>query len=135
MSAGQGDGEYVSIFEAVLKPITMEFNPQLILVSAGFDIYMGDPLGGMNVSPEGFSGLTRSLMDMADLCCGGRIVLTLEGGYSLQGLRDSTKSVLRELAGLSQTNLSEIMVRASKNAVGEMVEGVKRVHQQYWKNL
>ena len=135
MSVGHGDGEFVSVFEAILKPIALEFDPQMILVSAGFDIYMGDPLGGMNVTPEGFAGLTRSIMNIADLCCDGKVVITLEGGYSLQGLRDSARDVLRELADISRTDLARIMERASKRAVAEMVGGVKRVHEQYWKGL
>ncbi|MBW2033663.1 MAG: histone deacetylase, partial [Deltaproteobacteria bacterium] len=99
LSVSCGDGEYVGIFERILKPIALEFDPELILVSAGFDIYEGDPLGGMNVTPEGFAGLIRSILNVANECCGGRVVLTLEGGYNLTGLRDSVKTVLRELAG------------------------------------
>jgi acetoin utilization deacetylase AcuC-like enzyme len=135
MSVGNGDGEFVSIFELVLKPIVKEFNPQLILVSAGFDIYMGDPLGGMDVTPEGFAGLTRSLMNMADLCCDGRVVITLEGGYNLQGMRDSAKSLLMELADLSRTNIPKIMGRASEAKVDAMVEEVQKIHRKYWKSL
>lgn len=109
LSARHGDGEYTGIFEKVLKPVALEYNPQLILVSAGFDIHHDDPLGGMLVTPNGFAGLTRSLMEISEICCGGRVVFTLEGGYDLRGLRESVKAVLKELSGLSKTDTYDIM--------------------------
>ena len=93
LRAGCGDGEYVALFEKVLRPVALEFEPELILISAGFDIHHDDPLGGMKVTPLGFAGLTRSVLDTADLCCQGKVVMTLEGGYGLQGLKDSVRAV------------------------------------------
>jgi acetoin utilization deacetylase AcuC-like enzyme len=58
---GFGDGEYVALFEKILKPIAFEFKPDFILVSAGFNIHFKDIAGGMRVTPEGFSGMTRSI--------------------------------------------------------------------------
>ncbi len=86
LAAGSGTAHYIKVYRQILQPVTRMFRPELILVSAGFDIYEGDPLGDMQVTPEGFACLTRLLMDLADELCGGRIVLVLEGGYDLRGL-------------------------------------------------
>ncbi len=135
LSAGCGDGEYVGIFERILRPIALEFDPELILVSAGFDIHMEDPIGGMNVTPTGFAALTRSILDIADSCCGGKVVLTLEGGYNIEGQRDSVKEVLEELAGLSQTSTMDIVAKADRQVLEYVTKGVTEVHDRYWKNL
>ena len=135
LSMGYGDGEYVGIFEKILRPVTLEFNPEMILVSAGFDIYIEDPLGGMNVTPEGFAGLTQSIMGMANECCGGKVVITLEGGYNLQGLRDSVKAVLRELAGVSETSPTELLDKADQRAFEHVTNQVIDVQRRYWKHL
>ena len=135
LSVGCGDGEYAGFFEKILRPVALEFKPEIILVSAGFDIYQEDPLGGMDVSPEGFAGLTRSLMDMADSCCGGKLVITLEGGYHIEGQRDSVKRVLKELAGLSETRPMDLMKDADERVLDQVTESVKTIHHRYWKNL
>ncbi len=135
LSMGYGDAEYLGIFDKILKPIAMEFNPDLVLVSAGFDIYLDDPLGGMNVTPKGFAGLTRSIMDIAKECCGGKAVFTLEGGYDLTGLRHSIKAVLKELKGLTETHHEDISARANQGALEHAVNRVIKVHSKYWKNL
>jgi len=135
LTIGYGDAEYVAIFQKVLKPIALEFKPEMILVSAGFDIYIGDPLGGMNVTPRGFAALTRTVMDIADECCGGRVVITLEGGYDLYGERDSVKEVLKELAGLAHTDPAGLANPVMQEMVDNVVARVKSVHAQYWKTL
>ena len=135
LSVGHGDGEYMAIFERILKPIALEFDPELVLVSAGFDIHGSDPLGGMQVTPNGFAGLTRSIMDIARTCCGGKVVITLEGGYDLRGLRDSVKAVLRELAGLSETNREELISQADQRKVDYLLEQVSAAHGRFWRNL
>jgi len=135
LSQGHGDGEYVGIFEKILKPIALEFNPELILVSAGFDIYERDPLGGMEVTPNGFAGLTQSIMNIGNSICDGKVVLTLEGGYNLTGLKDSVKKVLKELAGLSKTSIEDFVSCADQGKVDDAAGQVFKVHGKYWKNL
>jgi acetoin utilization deacetylase AcuC-like enzyme len=132
---GLGDGEYLAIFEALLKPVALEFEPDFILVSAGFDPHFDDPLGGMRVTPDGFAGLTRVLMDIADACCGGKLVLALEGGYGLSGLRDSVREVLREMAGLRQTDVGAMRASADPRKTDYAIWRVKRVHRRYWRRL
>ncbi len=98
LGGGQGDAAYEDIYRAVLVPVARQFKPDLILVSAGYDICFQDPLGGMAVSSRGFGTLGRILRDLANELCDGRMVLSLEGGYSLEGLRDGVISTLTELA-------------------------------------
>lgn len=135
LRAGCGDGEYVALFEMVLRPLALEFEPELILVSAGFDIHQDDPLGGMRVTPQGFAGLTRSVLNTADRCCGGKVVMTLEGGYDLQGLKDSVKTVLREMAGLQITDAAGIAAGADTRLLAYLLWRIRRIHGRYWKNL
>jgi acetoin utilization deacetylase AcuC-like enzyme len=135
LSVGYGDGEYIGIYHGILRPIALEFKPELILVSAGFDIYFGDPLGGMNVTPAGFAGLTRVIMDIADECCKGKVILTLEGGYHLTGQSESVKHVLMELAGASKTDTGALMASAETEILNHLVERVKTTQRQYWKSL
>jgi acetoin utilization deacetylase AcuC-like enzyme len=105
LKAGSDDALYVKAFHAVLRPVALHFKPDLVLLSAGFDIDHRDPLGSMNVTPSGFAAMTRILLDVADACCGGRIVAALEGGYDLTGLAESVKAVLKEMRG--ETHFSE----------------------------
>ncbi len=135
LPTGYGDGDFISIFDQVLKPVTLEFKPDMILVSAGFDIHIKDPLGGMNVTPEGFAGITRFLMNLADECCGGKLVYTLEGGYSIEGQTESVKAVLEELADIKKTDISEILARANKSIVDFAIKPALDIHREFWKNL
>jgi acetoin utilization deacetylase AcuC-like enzyme len=102
---GAGNAQYVKIYRKLLEPLAQAFKPELVLVSAGFDIYDRDPLGGMKVTSRGFAYLARILMNIADACCQGRIVLALEGGYHIDGLTASVKAVLKELR--DETHVSE----------------------------
>lgn len=132
---GFGDGEYLRLFEAVLKPVALAFDPDLVMVSAGFDIHVDDPMGGMRVTPEGFAGMTRVMMDIADTCCQGRLVMTLEGGYGLNGLRDSVREVLREMIGLRHTDVRRMAAAADSRKTDEVIWRVRRRHGRYWPNL
>jgi acetoin utilization deacetylase AcuC-like enzyme len=97
--AGKGDAEYLRVFEGILAPVAAEFRPEFIVVSAGFDIAAGDPLGGMCVTTAGFGRLAASLAAMAERTAGGRLAMVLEGGYDLAALRDGVAAVLRALDG------------------------------------
>ncbi|NNK14684.1 MAG: histone deacetylase, partial [Desulfofustis sp.] len=99
LPGGFGDREYAAIFNDIVIPVGRAYRPELILVSAGFDIYHGDPLGSMSVGPAGFAYMTRALLGLADEVCQGRLLVTLEGGYNLKGQRDGALAVLSELRG------------------------------------
>ena len=99
LPAGTGDATYGRLFEDIVLPVAKAYRPQLMLVSAGFDAFLEDPLAGMRVTPDGFASIARHLKILADTVCEGRMVLVLEGGYHLQGLQESALRVLDQLCG------------------------------------
>ena len=86
MRAGLPAEEYVTALERAIDAATAGFTPDLVLISAGFDSMLGDPLGGFTLEYEHFDRLTRSLVSRAEQWCGGRIVSSLEGGYAPERL-------------------------------------------------
>jgi acetoin utilization deacetylase AcuC-like enzyme len=96
---GSTDADYGAIFEELFLPIAEAFQPQLILVSAGFDPHRDDPIGGMVLSERGFAAMGSAVKALAESVCGGRLVLLLEGGYSLEGLSQSVHACVEVLAG------------------------------------
>jgi acetoin utilization deacetylase AcuC-like enzyme len=134
LPGGQGDQDFGEIYQELLQPIVSDFKPQLILVSAGYDIYFQDPLGAMDVTPEGFATLASLIRALAHSFCQGKVVVTLEGGYHLKGLRDSVKATLKELAGDSILNGTK---RAGKlsGTTKRIIDEVKGVHKAFWPSL
>lgn len=137
LPTGCTDSVYAIFFDAILRPIALEFKPELVLVSAGFDTHHQDPLGGMEVTPEGYARQTQILMEIADATAGGKIVFTLEGGYNISGQRDSVRAVLRELtqeAPLEKRGLLE-KEKADYPRVERAIRQIKDIHKKYWKTL
>lgn len=83
---GSGRAEIVGAFEDTLRPAADRFKPELVMISAGFDSRIGDPLGQFMLSDQDFANLTRIMMKIAETHAGGRLVSVLEGGYNLDGL-------------------------------------------------
>jgi len=100
--AGWGDNEYQAVFEDVLAPIARRFEPELILVSAGYDAHWADNLALMQVSVSGFARLVEIIKTLADMLCQGRMVFTLEGGYHLEALALSVGATFDILRGKRQ---------------------------------
>jgi acetoin utilization deacetylase AcuC-like enzyme len=98
-AAGAGREEIVGAFQEQLLPAAREFHPDLIMISAGFDSRVGDPLGYFLLTDRDFAELTRMMMELAAECCDSRLVSVLEGGYSLEGLAYATESHVRSLLG------------------------------------
>src|SRR5229473_2638636 len=86
---GDGGEQFRAAFETVILPRLREFRPDLIVISAGFDAHMRDPLANLNLLEADFDWATRKLMEIADTSAGGRVVSVLEGGYDLEGLANS----------------------------------------------
>ncbi len=97
LAAGATDADYEKVYEAIAWPILKAFNPELILVSAGFDAYKDDPLAGMRLEPGCFGRLTARIAALADVCCQGRVVVATEGGYHLPGIAESLRAVIDAL--------------------------------------
>jgi len=86
---GDGAEKFRDAFESRILPRLNEFQPELVIISAGFDAHYRDPLANINLVEEDFSWATQKLMDVADRHAGGRVVSLLEGGYDLQALGNS----------------------------------------------
>lgn len=99
LEAGGGDKEFEDALEGVLLPAAEAFDPDFVLVSAGFDAHRADPLGAMAVTEEGFGCLTRAIRRLADAKCHGRLVSVLEGGYDLDTLGACAAAHLTALKG------------------------------------
>jgi acetoin utilization deacetylase AcuC-like enzyme len=96
---GDGGQAFRDAFEERVLPRLADFRPELIVISAGFDAHMRDPLANLNLLEADFAWVTRKLMDVADRCAGGRIVSVLEGGYDLEALANSAAAHVTALMG------------------------------------
>ncbi len=125
---GFGDAEYVEAFRTVLEPIALEYAPQLVLISAGFDPHHRDPLGGMDVTEAGFRAMARSLISVAERVADGRCVAVLEGGYDLRAMRDSASAVLDELCGAAGP-LPELPPSHAR----PLLDAVRKQQRHFWR--
>jgi acetoin utilization deacetylase AcuC-like enzyme len=89
LAAGSGSREFRQVWEGVILPALAEFEPEFLLISAGFDAHQADPLAALRLNEEDYAWVTRKLMKIADDHCAGRIVSTMEGGYDLGALARS----------------------------------------------
>lgn len=131
LPTGFGDAEYISIYDRILKPIALEYRPELVLVSAGFDPYFKDPLGGMKITRAGFGALMDIVKTIAEDTCCGKVLLTLEGGYSPDGLRDGVGAVLQSLMGKPHLPNE---INASP-AAEQVIRQITVVQKKFWKSL
>jgi acetoin utilization deacetylase AcuC-like enzyme len=140
LSGGQNDLSYAAIFNDIVVPIARRYKPEMIMVSAGYDICAGDPLGAMAVTPAGFAYLTGVLKKLAAELCGGRLLLALEGGYNLTGLRDGVLATIGELADTPlSVDFSGDIARLSKAGFGkpgclteEAFQVIRKAHGGHW---
>ncbi len=126
---GFGDQEYIRVYSEILNPIALEYRPELVLVSAGFDPYIRDPLGGMEVTGEGFGALAAIVREIAAATC-NRVLITLEGGYHPQGLREGVRAVLQALSGSRAPSPAPV-----SPAADAVIAKIRSVHKRYWKSL
>lgn len=98
---GTSAAGYLAAFEEALDASFAEFEPELVLISAGFDCLAGDPLGGFELEPRDMHTLTRMVMARAGAAAGGRVVAVLEGGYAPARTGEGVVEVIRAFAGLA----------------------------------
>ena len=98
LEAGATDADFRAVFDEAVEPVLRAYEPELVLVSAGYDADARDPLGGMRVTPAGFAAMSRSLWRVAVDCAGGRLVAVTEGGYDLTALAEGVTATLDALA-------------------------------------
>ena len=99
LPAGCSDTEYLLVFQQIIVPVARRFKPQLILVSAGYDLHWADPIALMQLTTTGFAQIVSIIKGLADELCGGKMVFSLEGGYNFAALATSIKATLDVLLG------------------------------------
>lgn len=99
LPAGTADAGYLEAIRTIAVPVLRQFRPELILISAGQDASLFDPLGRMMVTAEGYSRMAEELLALADDCCQGRIIACHEGGYSAAYVPFCTLRVIEALSG------------------------------------
>ncbi len=130
LPGGCGDIEYEQVFTQVVVPAVDRFQPQLIMVSAGYDGHWADPLAMMQLSVSGFARIVEIIRELAERWCGGRIVISLEGGYNLDALSASVKATFDMLLG--KNTVDDPMGKSSSqfNApdISSSLASVKGIH-------
>ncbi|KAH9506186.1 histone deacetylase [Dermatophagoides farinae] len=133
--AQMGDREYLTAFFNIVMPVAYNFDPELVLVSSGFDAAECDPLGDYHVSPSAYGHMTHLLCSLAN----GKIILSLEGGYHLQAIANSAMECIRVLLGEPPKSLStnskddnnHQQWKLDVNAI-ETIRNVIDYHADYW---
>ncbi len=97
LEAGTVDEDYHIVFDQIVVPVLRQFEPDLVMISAGFDAHERDPLGGMRLTTEAFAAMTAAVRGVAEECCRGRIVAVTEGGYDLQAFAASLDAAIDTL--------------------------------------
>ncbi|MEX1200816.1 MAG: histone deacetylase [Methylophaga sp.] len=100
LPCGSGDAEILAAFEQYLQPAAKAFQPDLILLSAGFDSRIDDLLGCHKITDDGFQALTRFVMQLAEKYCHGQLVSVMEGGYQIEGLQQAVLAHVKTLSDL-----------------------------------
>ncbi|XP_054266822.1 histone deacetylase 6-like isoform X1 [Macrosteles quadrilineatus] len=124
---GMGDNDYMAIFHQVLLPMAAEFQPELIIVSAGYDAALGCPEGEMSVTPACYAHLVSSLMGLAS----GKVAVILEGGYCVRSLAEGAALTLRALLGDPCPNLPPLS--PPSNSVQDSILNCVYSHRAYWR--
>ena len=131
LEVGAVDEDYQVAFDEVVVPVVRQFEPDLLLVSAGFDAHERDPLAGMRLTTESFGAMTRALRKVAEECCLGRIVAVTEGGYDLQAHAASLDAAIDAL----ESPLADPRWPASgiaSNRGREAVDACRRPLAAFW---
>ncbi|KAJ5251242.1 hypothetical protein N7489_001652 [Penicillium chrysogenum] len=125
---GMGDGDYMFAFQEVVMPIAQEFDPDLVIVAAGFDAAAGDVLGGCFVSPACYAQMTHLLMTLAN----GKVAVCLEGGYNFKSISKSALAVTKTLMGEPPDRL---LSSSPTDSAVAAVRRVRSIQSQYWSRL
>jgi len=132
LPGGQNDEAFARIMNELVVPVARLYRPDCIMVSAGFDTHVSDPLGTMAMTANGFAYMTRVLVELATELCGNRLILVLEGGYNLQALQESVLACLAEMQGKS--GLPPQMLQGLRQAARPLppLDRALAVAKNYW---
>jgi acetoin utilization deacetylase AcuC-like enzyme len=131
LEVGAVDEDYQLVFQNIVIPVLRQFEPNLLIISAGFDAHERDPLGGMRVTTPAFAAMTGELRAVADECCRGRVVAAVEGGYDLQALGGSLDASIGALDGGAEAARWPSSGIASTRGQA-IVADARRILTPYW---
>ena len=129
LSPGHGDDTFDALYGAVLPRVLEQFRPDIILVSAGFDLMRNDPLAGMDVTADGVGRIAAALTATAERLCDGRLVMLLEGGYDLANLQDGAVACLRAMH--RQEGVDAAVPAVDTAALGEVARALEPLREFY----
>jgi acetoin utilization deacetylase AcuC-like enzyme len=132
LEVGAVDEDFQLVFAKIVLPVLRQFEPDLILVSAGFDAHERDPLGGMRLSTDAFAAMTLELRAVAEDCCRGRIVSVTEGGYDLQALAASLDGVIDAHASPASPPASWPSSGRTSRRGPQAIDVVRQAQRQFW---
>ena len=133
LEAGATDADFDLVFREALVPVLEAFDPDLLLLSAGYDAHERDPLGGMRLSTAGYARLTRYLRAVAASCCDDRMVVVTEGGYDLDALDACLADTLEAMHDDPPGPLSPLDGSTSKATAA--LDVVRAAQSAYWPTL
>ncbi len=128
--AGAGDADYDRAMRELVGPIVTEFDPELIILSAGYDAHVRDPVGGIRLSTGGYGAMTAHVQRLAESCCDGRLAVVTEGGYDLTALEVCLESTLAQLA--EGPPASAMSVAGDTGCIDRVIPVVGRALEPYW---
>jgi len=129
LEVGAVSEDYEHVFARVVTPVLRQFEPDLVMISAGFDAHESDPLGGMRLTTESFAAMTLELRAVAEECCRGRLIAVTEGGYDLHALGTSLDAVVTTLTEPARSprwpssGIPSSRGRSAAEAVGRALTG------------
>ncbi|KAD1436644.1 hypothetical protein R6Q59_029043 [Mikania micrantha] len=124
-----GDADYIAVWDHILIPVAKDFNPDIIIISAGFDAAIGDPLGGCRVTPHGYSIMLKKLMKFSR----GKIIMALEGGYNLNSLANSVVACVEML--LEDKPVAESLEVYPFESTWRVIKAVREKLSTFWPTL
>ena len=133
LPAGMGDADFVHVYREVVEPVVEQYRPEMILVSAGFDTWKDDPLGGMAMTAEGYRMLCGMFRRWSEDHCPGRLVFALEGGYDPAGLIAGVRAALEITAGVRPAPGG--IDAATSTAAREVAARARDVLSPHWTSL
>jgi acetoin utilization deacetylase AcuC-like enzyme len=133
IEVGAVDEDYRIVFAGVVLPVLRQFEPDVLIVSAGFDAHERDPLGGMRLTTPSFAAMTMELRAVAEECCHGRMVAAVEGGYDLQALAGSLDAVVETLRAPAVSAVVAWPTSSVESDRGaSAVRAARAAHAAYW---
>ncbi len=133
LPSGETDSTFADVINHLVRALARQYRPQIVLVSCGFDLYHRDPGSRMKATPEGYGLMAHLLIEIAEEVCQGRIAFIAEGGYSLTGIRECGRQVMRELCGIKTFGPGRI--ERMRQFKGRKIPGLKKileVQKAYW---